>query len=210
MTTDICRIEPLAHNPTQKPSFNLFFRDEYGNPDVSLPLNGENSPVKTFEQFRVRAGKNDIQNPFYIDELVRRMSRDMGQVASTGVINTLYVNGELKGFYNLVERLRTPFFRSYHSSDPKQTGMSCSMRAMTTLLTVTKSHGTSWSRASTRTTLANWEDVLEFADPENIADYFLLNIYMATWDWPHNNWVAARERSDVAATASTYGMPKER
>ena len=34
------------------------------------------------------------------------------------------------------------------------------------------------------------------ADVTNMVDYYLLNIYMATWDWPHNNWVAARERSD--------------
>ena len=196
MTLTSVNSSPWPSNPTQKPSFNLFFRDEYGNPDVSLPLNGENSPVKNFEQFRVRAGKNDIQNPFYIDELVRRMSRDMGQVASKGVINTLYVNGELKGFYNLVERLRTPFFRSYHSSDPNADWDVLQFEGNDNIADGDK---VAWdelvSRLNAPTTLENWEDVLEYADPENIADYFLLNIYMATWDWPHNNWVAARERS---------------
>ena len=42
---------------------------------------------------------------------------------------------------------------------------------------------------------ANWNRVLELVDPLSVADYFLLHIYGATWDWPHNNWVSARERS---------------
>ncbi|MGI9244596.1 MAG: chitobiase/beta-hexosaminidase C-terminal domain-containing protein, partial [Verrucomicrobiales bacterium] len=196
MTLTSVNSSPWPSSPTQKPSFNLFFRNEYGNPDVSLPLNGENAPVKSFEQFRVRAGKNDIQNPFIIDELVRRMSRDMGQVASTGVINSLYVNGELKGFYNLVERLRTPFFRSYHSADPDADWDVLQYEGNDNIADGDK---VAWdeliSRLNAPANLANWEAVLEYADPESIADYFLLNIYMATWDWPHNNWVAARERS---------------
>ena len=80
-------------------------------------MNGIDDPIDTYRRFRVRAGKNDIKNPFIIDELVRRMSRDMGQPASTGVINTLYVNAELKGFYNMVERLRSPWFATVHGSD---------------------------------------------------------------------------------------------
>lgn len=187
---------PWPNSAVQKPSFNLYFRDDYGNPDVSLPLNGENAPVNTFEQFRVRAGKNDITNPFYIDELVRRMSRDMGQPASTGVINTLYVNGELKGFYNLVERLRTPFFRSNHSSDPSADWDVLQYEGNDNIAAGDK---VAWneliSRLQATTSVQNWDAVREYVDAANVADYFLLNIYMAMWDWPHNNWVAARERS---------------
>ena len=84
MTLTSVSSSPWPASSVQKPSFNLYFRDEYGNPSVTLPLNGENATVNTYQRFRVRAGKNDIKNPFYIDELVRRMSRDMGQPASTG------------------------------------------------------------------------------------------------------------------------------
>ena len=42
----------------------------------------------------------------------------------------------------------------------------------------------------------NWEKVQEMADVPAIIDYYLINIYTAMWDWPHNNWVAARERSE--------------
>jgi hypothetical protein len=197
MTLNNLTRSPWESNDREKPSFNLYFRDSYGNPDVSLPLNGENAVVDTFEGFRVRAGKNDINNPFVIDELVRRAHRDMGNVASTGLFNSLYVNGALKGYYNTVERLRAPFFSAHHGSEP---GTRWDVLAHETG-TDDLADGTreAWDdmivRLNAPVTAENWQKVLEVADVTNMADYYLLNIYAAMWDWPHNNWAAAKERS---------------
>lgn len=188
---------PWPASAVEKPSFNLYFRNQYGNPEVQLPLNGENAPVDTYQRFRIRAGKNDIKNPFIVDELVRRMSRDMGQPASTGVINSLYVNAELKGFYNMVERLRSPWFGSIHGSAPGIEWDTLALQGGDS--NVAEGDMIAWDEMITRlnaaNSVANWQRVTEYADVVNMADYYLLNIYMATWDWPHNNWVAARERS---------------
>jgi hypothetical protein len=188
---------PWPASAVEKPSFNLYFRNQYGNPEVRLPLNGENAPVDTYQRFRVRAGKNDIKNPFIVDELVRRLSRDMGQPASTGVINSLYVNAELKGFYNMVERLRSPWFGSIHGSAPGTEWDTLALQGGAS--NVAEGDMVAWtemiSRLNAANSVANWQRVTEMADVVNMADYYLLNIYMATWDWPHNNWVAARERS---------------
>ena len=32
-------------------------------------------------------------------------------------------------------------------------------------------------------------------DPVNLTDYLIVNCYGGTWDWPHNNWYAAREKT---------------
>jgi len=187
---------PWISSAEQKPSFNLYFRDDYGNESVNLPLNGPGSTVQDYERFRVRAGKNDIRNPFVIDELIRRLSHKMGNGASRGVINSLYVNGELKGFYNMVERLREPFFQSLHSDDSDAQWDVLQFEGADNVAEGDEiAFNDMISRLNAPTTLANWERVLEVADVENMADYYLLNIYGATWDWPHNNWVAAKERS---------------
>jgi len=187
---------PWPAQPLQKPSFNLYFRDDYGNPSVNLPLNGPARTFSKYERFRVRAGKNDIENPFVIDELFRRLSHDMGHGASLGIINSLYVNGELKGFYNMVERLREPFFQSLHSTDSDAQWDVLQFEGNDNIAEGDK---IAWDDMITRlnaaTTNAHWDRVLEVADVANLADYFLLNIYGATWDWPHNNWVAAKERT---------------
>ena len=132
-----------------------------------------------------------------VDELIRRLSHDMGNPASLGVINSLYVNAELKGYYNMVERLREPFFRSLHSEDDDAQWDVLQFEGADN---VAEGDMVAWddmiNRLNATVTSANWERVLEVADVENMADYYLLNIYSATWDWPHNNWVAARERSE--------------
>ncbi|MCB1098537.1 MAG: lamin tail domain-containing protein [Verrucomicrobiae bacterium] len=191
---------PWPADPNQKPSFNLYFRNEYGNPSVTLPFNGPTAPVNTFEKFRVRAGKNDIGIPFVTDEVVRRMYRDMGNVSTTGVFNSLYVNGELKNYYNMVERLRSPFFGDHHGQTP---GASWDVLAYSNDENANVAEGdkTAWNDleqlARGTITDENWEEIQKLADIKSIIDYYLVNIYMAMWDWPQNNWVAARERSDA-------------
>jgi hypothetical protein len=188
---------PWQNNATEKPSFNIFFRDEYEDAFVQLPMFGADYPVDTFEQLRPRAGKNDIFNPFIKDEVMRRMYIDLGQVGSRGVFNSLYVNGAWKGFYNTCERLREPFFQAHYPNstqwDIQQAGNPNGGLA--------EGDNLAWNELNTRLQASNvndesaWNFAMELVDPIAMADYFLVNIYGATWDWPGNNWVTARERS---------------
>ena len=185
---------PWPSNATQKPSFNLYFRNDYGSEAIDYQWISDDYAVDHFEQLRVRAGKNDIRNPFIADEVMRRLYTDMGQASSNGINTAVYVNGELKGFFNLTERLREPFFQAHHNSseewDVRQVGDfangdSAKWNEMVTLLQLDL------------TVLANYQAVQQMLDVDNLIDYLLLNIYGSTWDWPQNNWVAARERSNT-------------
>ena len=101
---------------TQKPSFNFYFRDDLGGDPLNFPLFPDD-PVTKFHDVRVRAGKNDPNNPFIEDEMMRRLFVDLGQVGSVGIINTLYVNGVYKGWYNMCEHIRQDFLQRRHGSD---------------------------------------------------------------------------------------------
>lgn len=186
---------PWASDPTQKPSFNLYFRDDYGTNQLNYPWLGENYPATNFEQLRIRAGKNDIRDPFIVDETVRRMFVEMGQQGSVGITNTLYINGEFKGFFNMCERLREPFMQSHHGGsedwDVRQVNdyANGDITTWNTMMNILNRSGNG------DLSLSDWNEALDYLDPVNMADYFLINIYGATWDWPQNNWVGARERS---------------
>lgn len=188
---------PWETNPREKPSFNLYFRNEYERSRIEFPIFGPDYPGNSFEQLRPRAGKNDMNNPHIKDEVVRRLFVEMGNVGSRGVFNSLYLNGKWKGFYNTCERLREPFFQSHYPGsddwDIRQAGNPNGFLA--------EGDNVAWEDLNLRLQAANvnsesnWNRVLERVDPVSVADYFLLNIYTATWDWPQNNWVTARERS---------------
>ncbi|MBM3880545.1 MAG: hypothetical protein FJ387_12655, partial [Verrucomicrobia bacterium] len=182
-------------NPTsssQKPSFNLFFRSEWGERPLDYPL-FKDSPVTRFEDVRVRAGKNDISNPFIKDELMRRIYLGTGQKSSVGIFNTVYLNGVFKGYYNLCERLREGFMQEHH-----QSAASWDVNQINEFANGDPIH---WNKMIAFVRAANLLDpaayarVHDYLDVDNYIDYLLVNAYAAMWDWPQNNWVAARERT---------------
>ena len=175
-----------------KPSFNVFFRNEYGNESINYPLIPE-TDVREFSEFRLRAGKNDISSPFIRDEFIRRLWSDMGHEGTVGTFTSVYLNGYFKGYYNLVERIREAFMRTHHRSDAAWD--------VSYIGRFENGDSTHWDtvlqpRLNANLTLkANWDSLREVLDVTNVADYILLNTYSAMWDWPHNNWAMARERS---------------
>jgi len=179
-------------NPILKPSFNVFFRSDYGNSSISYPLIPE-TQVRRFEEFRLRAGKNDMGDPFIRDEFIRRLWTDMGWEGTAGTFASVYLNGYFKGYYNLVERIREPFMQSHHRSSAKW-----DVNYIGIFEDGDSSH---WDNVlqprlnADLTVKANWDALRQVLDVTNVADYFLLNTWSAMWDWPSNNWAMARERS---------------
>ncbi len=178
-------------NFVEKPSFNFFFRGDYSD-DLEWPL-FEGSPIDTYHSLRMRAGKNDVSNPFIEDEYVRRLFTSTGQVGSRGMINTLYVNGVYKGYYNLCEHLREQFFQRQYQSDALwdvrqvssiASGDGLAFQEMITYL-----------RNNPQGVLANYQGMGQRLDMVNFVDYLLVNLVGVTGDWPHNNFVCSRERS---------------
>ena len=179
----------------EKPSFNVFFRGEYGTDAVEHDLFPKGYPVNTFEHFRIRAGKNDVSNPFIKDEYLRRVYLGTGQEGARGLITTLYVNGKFRGTYNLTERLREPFmqqhFRSTADWDVRQvqeiaSGDAVAFNSFKSLLD---------AYAADAGNQAKYAAAVAQLDVDAYIDYALVNIWGGTGDWPHNNYVVSRERS---------------
>jgi len=183
---------PFTINATQKPSFNIFFRGELGESSQDYAFFPE-SKITKFEDLRIRAGKNDIRNPFVLDELMRRLFIGTGQQGSIGTFVSVYINGVWKGYFNLCEHLRQSFMQQHHNSaatwDVQQVSAFASGDALHWKNTI------AYLRTNTLSNAVAYQGVQDYLDIDNIIDYLLVNIYGATSDWPHNNWVAARERS---------------
>lgn len=180
------------NGPTNKPSFRLFFRHDYGAETLDQPL-FPGSSVRSFQNLRLRAGKNDWLNPFVTDETVRRLSLAMGQVTSHGILCNLYVNGEYRSHYNLVEALREPAFQAWYRTT--------NLWDIITVNEIVAGDASRWTKDIDFVRTNSLADPVQYAaaaqrfDLVNLADYLLLNSYCATHDWPENNFYVARERS---------------
>jgi len=186
------RYDPLGSLPFSKYSFRLYFRGDYGTSRLEYPLFPD-VPFDEFERISLRAGMNDPVDPFIVDELVRRLYGDTGNVSSHGTIANLFLNGEYKGYYNPTERIDADFLRSWH-------GGTNDWDLMAQFGEVREGDSVKWYEMLSyitghdMATANNYATAGTLIDLDNFIDYLVVNIYAGTGDWPHNNWRAARPR----------------
>ena len=185
------RYNPNSGPPAGKYSFRLYFRGDYGPGRLRYPF-FPGLQVQDFNHIVLRAGMNDHTNPFIIDELVRRLAADMGQVSARGTFMNLYLNGKFKGYYNPTERIDSDFLNSWHGTESE-------WDIVAQFGEIREGDVVMWNRLKSAmqknlAVTSNYAEVERLLDVDNFIDYIMLNVYSNTGDWPHNNWRAARER----------------
>ena len=177
----------------EKPSLGLFFRKDYDQDRLEFPLIPGYEQTH-FESLKLRAGKVDWENPFFIDELMRRLFVDMDQVGSLGTMVNLFVNGQFKCYYNLAEKIREPFLQMRHASQAKWDVITDGLpeegdtQNWDNMLSFFATHPIK--------TVEDFQTASEYLDLVNFIDYLLINLYGANWDWPEQNYLAAKERTE--------------
>jgi hypothetical protein len=175
-------------------SFRLYFRGEYGASWLAYPMFP--FAVDRFKSIVLRGGHNDRTNPFIKDELTRRLQKDMGHVSSGGSFANLFINGEYKGYFNPCEHITETFCQSWFDSqlDWDIITMGSGIREgdrnrINALTQFIRTHDLS---------IPDYYDVVaRQVDIDQFVDYLILRLWAGDWDWPHNNWSAASERSNA-------------
>ncbi|MBE0534281.1 MAG: lamin tail domain-containing protein, partial [Phycisphaerae bacterium] len=173
-------------------SFKLFFRGSYGDSRFDYPM-FDLFPIDSFKALMLRGGHNDVNNPFIKDEWVRRLHKDMGGVAASGTLMNLFLNGKYKAYYNPTERLDDDFFRAWYDSDADWDVIT--QRAVRNGDSVDFNNMRNFVRNNSMADDTNYRRASEWIDINDFIDYLIIQLYCANWDWPQNNWTAARERT---------------
>ena len=175
-----------------KISLRLYFRGEYGQSRLEYPL----IPVSEVERFAtvvLRAGHNDRTNPFIKDELLRRLHRDMGQVACMGTFANLFINGEYKGFYNPTEQVKEETCQEWFDSDKPWDVMT--MNGIRDGDSVSFDTMVKYAQGHNLADPYYYAELCKKLDMVSFIDYLIIRLWPNDWDWPQNNWSAACERS---------------
>ncbi len=173
-------------------SFRLYFRGDYGPSRLEYPLFP--FEVERFESITLRGGHNDQVNPFIKDELIRRLHKDMGSVASSGTMANLFINGEYKGYFNPTEHIKDAFCQQWYRSDKDWDVMT--MSGVRDGDAVAWNQMIDYARTHNLSDDAYYQELARRLDIPSFADYLILQLWSGNWDWPQNNWAAAKERSD--------------
>jgi len=190
------------NSTTKKPQLNLFFRSDYGEKNLKFPLFRDSKETK-FDTIRLRAGHNDYKNPFIKDEFARRYFINTGQAGSRGYLAWLFVNAEFRAFYNPCERYDETFFQEHYDSNKEWDIINNGTVIHGDVLYYDVANGDdvafkdllNFFTNNSMVILANYATAMTKLDVTNFVDYLIAETYSGNWDWPNNNWIAARERS---------------
>ncbi len=186
-----------------KKSFRLYFRSEYGAKRLEYPL-FPNAGVDKINQIVIRGGFNDTwgydnasqrYTAIYVsDQVVRDLHLDMKQPASDGIFVELYVNGENWGIYNPSERIEEDFLEQ-HSGIEGWTVVADGSDVKDGDPNLWNEF-TQWILRTNFSTSAGLEEFDQKIDRESFTTFVMLNVWVQNYDWPHHNWLCARENAD--------------
>ncbi len=179
----------------KKKSYRAYFRKLYGVGRVEYPVIPE-AGLKKFDKLVFRSSSNDGRphGTYIRDQVIRDLHRDMGALSSAGSWYVLLVNGKNHGVYNVVERMDEDFFEAHLGPGPYDV-----MKTGNTLLSGTREGWDELKRFVDDNDLsddAKYRELSERVDIENFTSYVILNLWARNFDWPHNNWYAARRVPD--------------
>ncbi|MEI7728392.1 MAG: immunoglobulin domain-containing protein [Verrucomicrobiota bacterium] len=177
---------------TSKTSYRMYFRGDYGPGKLDYPW-FPTSPMTLHDQVVLRAGHNDMSNPFINDELARRLFSDMGQITPQGEFVNYFLNGVYKGYYNPVERNESDFFKQCYGTTNNFDVIGVKSDPIDgDLVAWNQLKNYMWS--NNLAIPSNYIQAATMLDVTNFADYILLYMNNASHDWPGNNWRTSRER----------------
>ena len=178
-----------------KKSYRAYFRKAYGDGRLEHPII-PNADTEDFDKlvFRANFGDGRSHGAYIRDQVIRDLHLDMGGQASRGWYCVLLINGTDHGVFNVCERMDEEFFISHLG--PGQYDV---INTGETVLNGTREGWDSLKEFVLSTDFsddANFEKLAQQVDIENFTTYAILNLWVQNFDWPHNNWYAARRAPD--------------
>ena len=195
----------MSRHPEESPkhSFRLNFRPRYGSARLHFPVFGPGG-AQEFDTLVLRAGNNNSwldssgegrRRADYIrDEWMRRSMLAMGYPSARGSFVNLYLNGLYWGLYNLCENPDTSLLTAGEQTDSawefdtrKADKIESGDQVAWTQMMALANSGMSDQ--------LRYEEIGQYLDLPELADYLILNFYAGNSDWDRSaNWFAGRPR----------------
>ncbi|MCF7763336.1 MAG: chitobiase/beta-hexosaminidase C-terminal domain-containing protein [Verrucomicrobia bacterium] len=169
-------------------AFRPIFNMSWVRTDNSGPLNNANAD-----------GAERLHAIYVRDQFTKESQLAMGQVSAHERFVHLYINGVYWGLYNPGERTDSTFAAAYLGGDKEDYDTIFSDGS-----TVARAHDGDKNAWREMMQIAGrglatpdaYDQIQQYLDVTNLADYMMLNFYCATVDWPWQNWNAARRREN--------------
>jgi hypothetical protein len=193
-----------------KHSFRVNFKGDYGSAKFNFPMFAD-SPIQSFNTFVLDGGINYWWN--YVggnnpvdqryraqcvrDQYASDLMLALGHPSFHGQFYHVYLNGLYWGLHYVHERPDEDFAASYFGGDSADYDVIKNTTFGTQLLAGDLD---TWNTVlalsnSSLTNSANYEQLQQYVDLDNLIDYMIVNHWVGNDDWPQHNWYLIRKRA---------------
>jgi hypothetical protein len=191
---------------TNTPSFNVYARSAYGQRSFDFEF-FPGWVNRSFTKLRLNSIKDPFNHDSLNDALVLRMFQDIGATTVRDRFATLWVNGEFKGYYRLMETYTEEFFKG--AVDPGASWDIVDTREVEAGSSAALDALLAWVRNNDQSVPANYQRTAELLDLDAFIDYLSINLWAANRDWLTNNFVVARPQR-AGAKLRVYSWDAEK
>ncbi|MGE0020565.1 MAG: CotH kinase family protein [Draconibacterium sp.] len=168
-------------------SLSVFFRKEYGDPELEGVQLFKSKPITSFKSVVLRNAGNDYDYVRYRDGMMTDLVKDMDTDIQAFEPVIMYLNGKYWGHINLREKINENYLESNHDVDPEKVDMLEGDAVVVEGGNENYLEIIDFINKNSLTTNANYDVVANQIDISNYIDYMLSMIYFDNRDWPGNN-----------------------
>ncbi len=186
------RIKGASTRSAAGKSFNIYARDEYGKGSINTALfsdnyNVENKLINKYKSFSLRSVYDDER---IRDEFVSKIlfGREYQSISDTKKC-ILFINGEYWGLYIMMEKFSENYFEN-HFNVPKNDVVLAKEGEIEASTNKELVEYTNFMKTYSKKDLSQkniFNEINSFLDIYSLIEYFVIGIYLGTWDWPNHN-----------------------
>ncbi len=190
------RVHGRMSRGEEKKSFRLYFRDDYDTSRLEYPL-FEDDDLQSFKRLILHTGGRDDGHAYpnsnwtlMRNQIVERLTHDLNGQATRSRAVLMFINGQPWGIYHLRERIDRFFLADHYGIESFDLLTSPENVAQQEVKMGDREHWDHLMAFVETHDLAqvhNYVHVETQVDLANMIDYFILQIYAANVDWPHDN-----------------------
>ena len=186
------RIKGSVSRQFAQKSFNIYFREDYGNKKLKYKLfenakDIDGNVIEEYKSFTLRNGGNDTEYLKYKDQWLQDLVRDRNVDTQNGNAAIVFLNGEYFGVYNLQEKYSDRYYADYYNldkdnivvikEDEVEEGKDKDIKLYNELMEYAKKDLSDEKK---------YNEFLELVDIESMLDYYAIEIYIGNADWGKN------------------------
>ena len=186
------RVRGSASRVYTQRSFNIYFREDYGQKKLEYDLIPGNQsidgkPINTYKNFSLRNGGNDTMSLKFRDDLIQDLFSGMRFSTQYSRPAIVYLNGEYYGIFSLIEKYDGRYVEDHYGVDSDNViiiedgvldeGEDSDITMFEQLM---NTYGFS---DIDLTDPDKWKAFCDVVDVQSMADYYAAEIYIANADW---------------------------